>query len=107
AFGGIGIGAVGGADRAVGVADQREVEVEFLSEGFVLGRRVERGPEDDGVLGVVLGLQVAEPATLGGSARGVGLGIEPQHDRLALVVRQLHGVAVLIAPGEIRDRKSV
>jgi hypothetical protein len=44
ALGGIGVGAVGGADVAVGVADQREVEVEFLGKGFVLGWRVERRP---------------------------------------------------------------
>jgi hypothetical protein len=98
---GVDVGAVGGADRPVGVADEREVEVELLGEGLVLGRAVEGRAEDDGVLAVVVGLQVAEPATLGGSARRVGLGVEPEHDRLAPVVRQLHGVAVVITPGEL------
>src|SRR4029077_8730994 len=67
------IGAVGGADRAVGVADQREVEVELLGELLVVGLAVERGPDDDGVLLVVLGFEVAEPAPFGRSAGGVGL----------------------------------
>jgi hypothetical protein len=52
----VGVGAVGGADRPVGVADQRKVEGELLGELFVLGRRVEGRAEDDGVLLVVLGL---------------------------------------------------
>jgi len=51
----IGVGAVGGADRPVGVADQREVEVELLGELLVVGGAVEGRAEDDGVLSLVLG----------------------------------------------------
>src|SRR6266849_7820304 len=97
----IGVGAVGGADRPVGVADQREVEAELLGELLVVGGAIEGRAEDDGVLSIVVGFQVAEPATLGRSARSVGLRVEPEHDRLALEVRQLHGVAVVVASREI------
>jgi len=41
ALGGIGVGAVGGADLPVGVADQREVEVELLGERLVGGGAIE------------------------------------------------------------------
>ena len=97
----IGVGAVGGADRPVGVADEREVEVELLGELLVVGDAVEGRAEDDGVLAVIVGFQVAEPATLGCSARSVSFRVEPEHDRLALEVRQLHDVAVVVAPREI------
>src|SRR5262245_3354940 len=97
----IGVGAVGGADRPVGVTDQREVEVVLLGELLVVVLGVERHPEDHGVLPVVVGFQVAEPATFCGSPRGVGLRKEPQHDRLAPEVRELHGAAVVVAAREI------
>ena len=97
----IGVDAVGGADTPIGVTDQREIEVELLRELPVVGGAVEGRPEDDGVLAIVVGFQVAEPATLGRSARRVGFRVESKHDRLALEVRQLHNVAVVVAPREI------
>ena len=76
-------------ERARRVTQQRVGEVELLSEGGVLGDGVERDPDDGGVLfREALGV-VAEPAPLGGSARGVGLGVEPEHQ---------------VAPGEIGER---
>jgi hypothetical protein len=98
---GVDVGAVGRPDRSVGVGEEREGEVELLGEFLVVGRAVEGRPENDGVLAVVVGFEVAEPATLGRSARGVRLRVEPEDDRLALEVGQLHRVAVVIAPGEI------
>jgi hypothetical protein len=83
----IGVGAVGGADSPVGVTDQREIEVELVRELLVVGGAVEGRAEDDGVLAVVVDFEVAEPATLGRSARSVGFRVEPEHDRLALEVR--------------------
>ena len=50
------VGAVGGADRPIGVTDQREVERELLGERAVLRRGVEADPEDDRVLPDELGL---------------------------------------------------
>ena len=97
----VGVGAVGGADRPVGVTDQRKVEVELLGELLVVGGAVEGRAENDGVLAVVVGFEVAEPATLGRSARRVGFRVEPEHDRLAREIRQLYGVTVVVAPREI------
>ena len=101
AFGGVDVRAVGGADLPVGVADQREVEVELLGEGLVLGGAVERRAEDDGALGIVVGLEVAEPATFRRSARRVGLRVEPQHDLLALQLGQRDRLSRVIATGEV------
>ena len=101
ALGGIHVGAVGGADDAVGVADQGEVELELLGKLLVVFRSVERDAEDDRVLPVVVCLQVAEPATFSRSTGGVGLGEEPQHEGLALEVGELHGPAEMIVAGEI------
>ena len=53
------------------------VPAELLREGGVVGGVVEAHAQDGGLLGVELGLEVAEPATLDGSARGVSDGIEP------------------------------
>jgi hypothetical protein len=102
ALGGVDVGAVRGADRPVGIADQREVEVELLGEGLVLGGAIERRAEDDGSLGVVVGLEVAEPATFGRSARGVGLRIEPEDDLLPLQLGQRDRLPRVIAAGELR-----
>src|SRR5712692_11945053 len=55
------VGAVGGADRPVGVTDQREAEGVLLGELLVLRWGVEGYANDRGVLPIVLGFQVAEP----------------------------------------------
>jgi len=95
------IGAVGGADGPVGVADQGEREVILLGKLLVLFCGVEGDADDRGVLAIVLGLQVAEPATFRGSAGRIGLGEEPEDDRLPLEVRKSDGVAVVVAADEI------
>jgi hypothetical protein len=102
ALGGIDVGAVRGADLSIGVTDQWEVEVELLGEGLVLGGTVERYAQDDRILGIVLRLQVAEPATFRGSPGRVGLRIEPQHDRLSLQRGQRDRGAGVIATRELR-----
>src|SRR5262249_44339037 len=71
-------------------------------ELLVVGGGVERHAQDHRVLPIVVGLEVAEPATLGRSAGCIGLGKEPEHNRLALEVSQLHGVAVVVLAGEVR-----
>jgi predicted aspartyl protease len=50
----IDVGAVRRADLPIRVAEEREVEVELLGEGFVGGGVIERDAQDDGVLRVVL-----------------------------------------------------
>jgi hypothetical protein len=104
------VGAVGGAvgDRelAVGVAEEREGEVELLGEAGVVGLGVEANAEDLGVARLVLVGEVPEPGTFGRSPGGVGLRIEPEDDLLPAEVRQLHVIAVVIDDVEIGGRVS-
>ena len=84
---------IGQTDRSVGIAKKREVEAELIHKRPVLIHRVEAHAEDVDVLVVELLVVVAEPATFARSPRGVGLGVEPEDDVLALVVAQAHGLA--------------
>ena len=95
--------AVRDADLAVGVAEEREREVELLRELRVRGLVVERDAEDFRVALLVLRREVPEPGTLGRSARGVGFGIKPEHDLAAAQVTELHGVPVMIDGFEVRS----
>ncbi len=98
---GIGVGAVGRPDLPIDVADEREVEAVLVGECLVLGGGIKGDAEDDGSLLVVVRLEVAEPATLRRSPRGVGLRKKPQDDGLPREVRQPHGLAVVIAAHEV------
>ena len=99
-------GAVGEAEFVIGVAEEREGEVELLREGGVLLLRVEADAEDDGVLCVVLRDEVPEPGTLDRSAGCVGLRIKPEHDLFAAQVAQADRVAVVVGGLEIGGRIS-
>jgi hypothetical protein len=99
-------GAVREADLVIGVAEQREGEVELFCEAGILFAGVEANAEDLRVLLFVLGLEVPEPGTLGGSAGCVGLRIEPQDDFLAAQIAQPHGAAFVIDDFEVRGRVS-
>jgi hypothetical protein len=96
-------GPVGEADGAALVAQKREVEIELLREGPVVGDGVEADADDLGVLLLELAELVAEPATLGGSSRRVGLRVEPEHDVLAAEVREADGLPAVIRRGEFRS----
>ena len=91
---------VGQADLAIGVAQQGERKIEFLCEVGVVGGVVETRAEDGGVLLLVLRDEVPEPGTLQRSARGVGLGIEPEYDLPAAKIVKRNRVSVMV-----RDRK--
>jgi hypothetical protein len=94
-------GAVREADLVIGVAEQREGEVELLGEGGVLLLRVETDAEDEGVLRGVLIDEVPEPGTFDRSAGCVGLRVKPEHDLLAAQVAEANVVAVVIGCLEI------
>jgi hypothetical protein len=96
--------AVGEADLAVGVAEEREREVELLRELGVRSLVVEGDAEDFGVALLVLRGEVPEPGTLGRSARCVGFGIKPEHDFAAAKVAELHLAAVMVDSFEVRSR---
>ena len=86
----------------IGIAKQREVELLLLGEFLVRFNAVEAGAEDLRVLLSVLGREVSEPETFGGSARCVGLRKEPQHDFLSAIVAELHATAGVIGGFELR-----
>ena len=88
--------AVRQADLAVGVAQQGEVELELLGEAGVGVLVIETAAEDLGIFRRVLVAEVPEPGTLGRSAGGVGLRIEPEDDFLSAVIGKL-----LLAAGVI------
>src|SRR5712691_39686 len=96
--------AVGHPELAVGVAQQREVELELLGEGGVLLHGVEARAQDLHTLVLVLLDAVAEPATLGRSTGRVRLGIEPEDDVLAAEIGQaarLSGVVLDLEIGSL------
>ncbi len=88
--------AVGETDFAAGIAEKREIEIELLGERAVVLLGVEADPEDLRVLLLELRDVVAEPATFGGSAGGIGFGIEPEHHDLSEVVPQADEIPPMV-----------
>jgi len=93
--------AVGHADAPARVAKKGKVEPELRGEGCVVFHRVEAGTQHSDALVLELLNPVAEPATLRRSTRRVGLRKEPEHYRLATVVRKAHGLSALVRNAEI------
>ena len=102
ACGGVSGCAAGDAEDLVGVAEQRIREAKLLPERAVVGDRVERDSAKDSVLGVELGLQITEALAFDRSTGGVGLGVEPEHQRLAGEVAQRAAVALVVEHREVR-----
>ena len=82
-----GLGVVAGSIRHAGdslsVTQQRKWEIEFLHECRIVLDIVETHTQHDDIVGNEVGILIAEPATLGGSAGGISLRIEPQQNLLA------------------------
>jgi hypothetical protein len=89
-------GSVRESDPVLGIAEQREREIELLRELRVVFRCVETDAEDGGVLRFVLRREVPEPGTLERSARCVGLRIKPKDHAAAAERGELYGVAFVI-----------
>jgi hypothetical protein len=89
-------GAVRQTDLVVCIAQQRKVEFLLLREFAIGFDAVEGGADDLDVLRGVLGGEVSEPETFGGSAGCVGLRKEPQHDFLATKVAELYATTHVI-----------
>lgn len=94
------------ADRAVRIGQERKRKLELLRERGVFLRCVEGDAPDFRVLLLEFRVEVAEPATFDRSTGGIGLRIEPKHDRLSLLVREPHAAPVLNRRLEIRRRIS-
>ena len=91
-------------DGAIHVAEQGKGIPELLREGGVLLHPVEGNAQDRNVLFLVFGEEVAEPATLGGSARSIRHRIEPEDDGLSPVVREAPDRPRMVFHFEFRGR---
>ncbi len=80
---GIVAGAISQANFAVSVAQQFEWEMVLAGKSGIGGDIVEANAENDDAIAFESTVLVAEPATLPGSASGIGLGIEPQKNLTA------------------------
>jgi len=79
-------GAVGQADLAIGIAEQRERKLVLFREASAVLGLVEADAEDLGVFRFVFVDVVPEPGPFERSPRCVGFGKEPEHDFLAAKV---------------------
>ena len=95
-------GSVSQPDFSLGVAEERKIEGELLRERRVLGDGVEGDAEDLGVALLKFGAEVPEPETFLRSPRRIGLGIEPENDRLSPVVGETLSLAGVIGDSEVR-----
>ena len=83
------------SDVAIAVAEQRKRERIFVCERGVRGDIVEARAENLDLVFVVVVLMIAEPATFGRSARGVGGRIKPQQHFSSAQVRERNRAAVV------------
>ena len=74
---GIVAGAISKADSTSSVTQEEKRKAELLREGGILCHRIKTHSEYFYVLGTKVGNLVAEPATLGGSTRGICFGVKP------------------------------
>jgi hypothetical protein len=93
--------AVGEPDLPSCVREKGEVEAELLRERAVLLLGIEADSQNLDVVLLELPNVVAEPATFGGSAGGVGLGIEPEDDDLSEVLLQPNEISKMIPDLEL------
>jgi len=99
---GVGAGPVCKTELAVNVTQQFEWKIEFLREGGVGLDAVEADAQDHDIMLFEIGILVAEPAAFDRSARGVGLGIEPEQYFMTAKRREAHRLSVVALHGEIR-----
>jgi hypothetical protein len=102
----IGARAIGDRDLAIHVAQQAERESILAGEGGIVVRGIEAGAEDDDVVFVEVRLLIAEPATFGRSAGGVGPGVEPEQNLVSAQRCERHGGRVMRRKNEVRRRIS-
>jgi len=90
-------------DLALGIAQQREREVELFGELRIRGDVIETDAEDGGVLRLVVGDEVPEPGTLGRSAGCVGLRIKPHNDLPPAQIVERNLAAAMIGHFKVRS----
>ena len=94
---------VGGDDLAVGIGDEREVQLIFIGKFFVAVHCVVADADDFDIVRLQIAHAVAEAARFFRAAAGEILRIKiQQHDFLADVIGEVERLAVLILTGERR-----
>lgn len=83
------------------IAQQHKREVELLSEGLIVLYRVQRDTAYDRIVLVKVLDSITEPIALSSSARGVGLGVKPEHHSLAREFGQRALLAMMIQHSEV------
>jgi hypothetical protein len=83
------------------IAEKKKGELELLRERRILFDSIKTDSEDFHVLSAKVSNLVAEPTTLGGSARGVRLGIEPQQNFFPSAIRQRNFLPLMREEGKI------
>jgi hypothetical protein len=96
--------AIGDADFAVGVAQQRKWKLVLLGELRAVLDFIEAGAEDLDVLRLIVLVEVPEPGTLGRSTWGVCFRKKPQQNFLAAKVAELHLTSMVIGGLKLRRR---
>ena len=102
AGGGVRACAVRETERPLGIAEQREREVELLRERRVRRFVIEARAEDRDVLVRELLGSVTEPVALDRSTGGVGLRIKPQQDLAAAKIGQPDSLSFMGRDIELR-----
>jgi len=94
---------VSGNNLAIGIADQREIQIVLLSKLFVAFHRVVTDADDLDIFRLQIAHAVAQSASFFGAAPGEILRIKiEQHGLFADVVCEVENIAVLILTGEER-----
>lgn len=88
-------GPIRNPQSAIGVAQEREVEVKLLGERAIVVHVVKADAVDRYVLGVVILFVVAKLATFDRSAGGVGFGVKPKEHAGPAQVVQANDVAII------------
>ena len=79
-------GAVGKANLALTIAEQRVGKIKFLRKGRILRHRIGADTQDLDIFCFVVMDSITESFSLGRSATRIGLRIEPEHYGLAAVI---------------------
>ena len=90
------------AHGPLGVAKQRKIEGKLLGEVFIFLLGIKADAQNLCVFFLKFFVDVAEPATLDRSPRGVGFGIKPQNNVFTGKITEAYGVAVVVLNAEIR-----
>jgi hypothetical protein len=105
-IGGLGVitGTIGEAHLAPGVTEKAKREVLFLGKSGIVLHAIKANAQHLNIEILKIADLVAEPASLRGSARGVGHGIEPEKHLLAFKAGKREVLTGMGLDGKVRSR---